>query len=66
MKLGYALNKQEFEDAIALCYNYKIQEMAHHFSCGTTYSLDHALVYRLGGFTIMPHNTSEEDYASVF
>ena len=54
--LGYSLNKQEFHDAIALRYNFKIQGMASHCACGSKNSLDHALICRLGGYTIMRHN----------
>ena len=55
-KLGYALNKQEFQDAIALRYNFKIKGISSHCACGKINSIDHALVCRLGGYTIMRHN----------
>ena len=55
-KLGFALNKQEFQDALALRYNLKVQGMPPHCSCGAKNSCDHALVCRLGGYTIMRHN----------
>ena len=54
--MGYALNKQEFLDAIALRYNFSIQVMACHCACGSKNSIDHALICRLGGYTIMRHN----------
>ena len=54
--MGYALNKQEFLDAIALQYNFSIQGMACHCACGFKNSIDHALICRLGGYTIMRHN----------
>ena len=55
-KLGFSLNKQEFQDAIALRYNFKVPGMSPHCPCGAKNSLDHALVCRLGGYTIMRHN----------
>ena len=55
-KMGYALNKQEFHDSLALRYGYKISGVASHCACGTLNSIDHALVCRLGGYTIMRHN----------
>ena len=55
-KLGYSLNKQEFQDAIALRYNFKIKGMAAHCACGKPNSIDHALVCKLEGYTIMRHN----------
>ena len=54
--LGYSLNKQEFIDAIALRYNFRIKGMASHCACGSKNSLDHTLICRLGGYTIMRHN----------
>ena len=55
-KQGYALNKQEFHDAVALRYNFKICGLASLCACGTQNSLDHALICKLGGYTIMRHN----------
>ena len=55
-KLGFALNKQEFQDALALRYNFKIKGMANHCACGKENSVDHALVCMLGGYTHMRHN----------
>ena len=55
-RLGFALNQQEFCDAIALRYNFKIKGMATFCACGKDNSVDHALVCMLGGYTIMRHN----------
>ena len=63
--LGYYLNKQEFQDAIALRYNMKIQGMASYCSCGKQNSVDHALVCRLGGYTIMRHNEVRDVEANL-
>ena len=43
-KLGYSLNKQEFQDAIALRYNFKVKGMSAHCACGKANTVDHALV----------------------
>ena len=55
-KLGFALNQQEFQDAVALRYNFKIKGMASLCACGKENSVDHALVCMLGGYTMMRHN----------
>ena len=63
--LGFSLNKQMFCDAIALRYNLKIEGMAMRCACGAMNSLDHALVCRLGGYTIMRHNEIRDVEASL-
>ena len=55
-KIVYTLNRQEFFDAVALTYNFTIKGIASHCACGAKNSLDHALVCKLGGYTIMRHN----------
>ena len=55
-KVGYSINKQEFQDAIALRYNFKIKGMSANCTCGKSNLINHALVCKLGGYTIMRHN----------
>ena len=55
-KLGYTLNKQEFRDAISLRYGWEIKGTPKFCVCGKDNSLDHALIYKRGGFVGMRHN----------
>ena len=52
---GYAFNKQEFHDSLALRYGCKVSGTSSHCACGKANSVDHALVCMLGGYTIMRH-----------
>ncbi len=52
----FYLNRDEFRDAISLRYDWPILNMAKNCECGTTNNIDHALICKLGGFTIMRHN----------
>ena len=62
---GYSLNKQEFIDAVALRYNFKISGVASQCACGAKNSVDHALVCRLGGYVIMRHNEVRDTEADL-
>ena len=64
-KMGYALNKQEFLDAVALRYDFPIKGVATYCACGKKNSIDHALVCRLGGYTIMRHNEVRDTEADL-
>ena len=64
-KMGYSLNKQEFLDAVALRYSFPICGVASHCACGKINSLDHTLVCKLGGYTIMRHNEVRDTEADL-
>jgi hypothetical protein len=53
---GFYLNREEFRDAISLRYNWRLSNMARTCECGAENSLDHAMICKLGGFSIMRHN----------
>ena len=55
-KLGFTLNKLEFQDALCLRYGFIIKGMPAKCACGKENSVDHALVCMLGGYTHMRHN----------
>ena len=55
-KPGFVLNQQEFQDAVALRYNFRIKGLSSLCACGKENSVDHALVCMLGGYTMMRHN----------
>ena len=49
--MNFTLNKREFKDAVHLRYDWPSTCI-----CGDTFSVDHAMVYRRGGFIIQRHN----------
>ena len=49
-ELDYNLNKREFTDAIKLRYDWEITDTPTICTCGNQFSVDHAMVCRLGGF----------------
>ena len=55
-EFGYVLNKQQFCDAIAIRYNLTLKDCPKVCACGQKYSVNHALICKLGGYTSMRHN----------
>ena len=53
---NYALNKQEFVDALYLRYNWELQNTPLLCACKAKFSLQHSLNCHLGGYTIARHN----------
>ena len=54
--MGYNLNKQEFHDALAMRYNWRITGMPQKCACNKPNSIDHALSCPNGGYVILRHN----------
>ena len=54
---GYTLNKQEFNDALALRYNLKIKDAARKCVCGESNTINHLLVCKKGGYVNLRHNS---------
>ena len=52
----FHLNKQEFRDALCLRYGWQLANIPSHCVCGTSFSVDHAMVCRHGGLTFIRHN----------
>ena len=63
--LGYALNKEEFRDALALRCNWIIQNIPPHCACGHDSNIDHLLTCKRGGCVIMRHNAIRDALANV-
>ena len=63
--LGYILNKQEFNDAVALRYNLKIKDTAKLCVCGEMNTLNHNLICKLGGYVSLRHNTLRDTTAEL-
>ena len=64
-RLGYVLNKQEFRDAIALRYGWKIDGVPKICSCGKINDVNHSLVCKKGGYVTMRHNALRDAEASL-
>ena len=54
--MNFTLNKREFKDAVHLRYDWHIVDTPSTCICGDTFSVDHAMVCRRGGFIIQRHN----------
>ena len=63
--MGYALNKQEFTDAICMRYGWKVKGIPTHCACGEINSVDHSLICKLGGYTLMRHNSVRDSEAQI-
>ena len=53
---GYHLNKQTFQDLIRIRYGWALQRTPSNCECGSSFSLEHALSCKKGGFVSMRHN----------
>ena len=53
---GFFLNKGEFRDALHLRYGWDIWNAPQSCICGYSFSVDHALTCKRGGFPILRHN----------
>ena len=64
-RLGYAINKQEFRDAICLRYGWTIPDTPAFCGCGRKNSLDHILTCKKGGYVSMRHNALRDAEAKL-
>ena len=53
---SFFLNKGEFKDALHLRYGWDIQNAQQSCVCGFSFSIDHAMICKRGGFSILKHN----------
>ena len=53
---GFFLNKGEFRDALHLRYGWDIRNTPQSCVCGSSFSIDHVMTCKRGGFTILRHN----------
>jgi len=63
--IGYALNKQEFTDAICMRYGWKVKSIPTHCAYGEINSVDHSLICKLDGYTSMRHNSVRYSEAQI-
>ena len=54
---GLALNKQEFRDSLCLRYNLPLPNLPSYCACGETFTVNHALSCKKGGFVAQRHDT---------
>jgi len=59
----YALNKQEFTDAVCMSYGWKVKGIPSHCAHGETNSVDHSLICTLVGYISMRHNSVKDSEA---
>ncbi len=50
------LHKRAFRDGLALRYGWQIPHLPERCACGESFSLDHAMMCKVGGFPIFRHN----------
>ena len=54
--LGFNLNKREFRDAVKLRYDWPVEDIPSTCACGEAFTVDHSMIYKLGGFITQRHN----------
>lgn len=62
---GFCLHKGEFRDALALRYGWSLSNTPRTCNCGTTFSVDHAMMCHMGGFPTIRHNEVRDITASL-
>ena len=62
---GFLLNKQEFQDALALRYNLVLSTLDRHKQCicGQPNTVDHCLICKLGGYVSLRHDSLKKTTA---
>ena len=55
-EFGFTLHKGTFHDALALRYGWPPKHTPTNCECGASFSVDHALSCKRGGFPILRHN----------
>ncbi len=62
---GFTLHKAAFRDALSLRYGWPLQSTPSHCTCGHTFSIEHALTCKTGGFPAVRHNEVRDITASM-
>ena len=63
--MNFDLNKSEFRDTVKLRYDCDVPDMLSVCVCGDHYNVDHAMIYKRGGFVIQRHNELRDLYAEM-
>ena len=62
---GFDLHKGDFQDALSLRYGITPSNTSSTCQCGTSFSVDHAMVCPFGGFPTIRHNEVRDLTASL-
>ena len=62
---NFYLHKGEFRDALCLRYGWTLSNTPHTCNCGTVFSVDHAMIWHMGGFPTIRHNEIRDITASL-
>ena len=63
--LGYDLNKQQFQDALRIRYNWSLSKLPSECICGSKFQITHALSCKKGGFVTQRHNEIRDITAAL-
>ena len=55
-EMGFNLNKRDFRHAIKLRYDWPVDDIPSTCVCGDTFTVDHAMICKRGGFVSQRHN----------
>ena len=55
-ELGYDLNKEQFQDALRIRYNWVLPRLPTECACGNSFDVSHALSCKKGEFVTLRHN----------
>jgi hypothetical protein len=64
-KQGFLLSKQEFTDALGIRYGFNLKRLPTNCVCGKSFSVEHALTCKNGGYIIMRHNSIRDTIAGM-
>ena len=62
---GLVLNKQEFRDSLRLRYNLPLVDLPSHCTCGSAFSVNHALSCKKGGFVAQRHDNLRDLFTTL-
>ena len=62
---GFHLHKGEFRDALCLRYGWALENTPQTCSCGSQFTVDHAMICHMGGFPTIRHNEIRDMTASL-
>lgn len=62
---GFALHKAAFRDSLSLRYGWPLHNTPSHCTCGQSFSVEHALTCKTGGFPAVRHNEVRDITASL-
>ena len=62
---GFCLHKGAFRDALSLRYNWSPSQLPTRCTCGSLFTIEHALSCPTGGFTIIRHNEVRDLLANL-